>query len=189
MKIKVSASFGGKISSGQYENMYPIFNGEVQFDYPPKDGNEKDFLEMIDSVQKTLHDVAYKNFEAVAQKAKMLKIKNDRSDFRFYELPGGKEAPSVTTIINFQSEFYVDDDDLRLYAAQGNCTHARIEEYIKSMVWKPASDIPGVGADVFMLKTKRLKNGDQLDPDIGDFPSFLKKYELKNMQNGHVVIN
>lgn len=179
--LKISASFQGVIPTGSYQNSRPAFGAEETFEIDI-DGSVDKIIEMR---QKQLEEICYKNFEAEALKAKIIKIRNDRKDFRFYQLPNGEEVPSVTSILNYDSEFLVSDEELKQYASQGNIIHAQVSEFISTGVWKEPKDIEGTTADLFILKKGSLG----LSLDGWDFQAFLKKYPITDMTNGIACIN
>jgi hypothetical protein len=180
--IRISASFGGKIPVGNYANMNPSFFAEETIEI---NDELQDINAYIKTRQQTLQEICYNNFEAEALKAKLLKIKNDRADFRFTKLPNGDEVPSITTILNYDFESYVDDEEMKQYASQGNVIHAQVSEFIKSNVWKEPKDILELTADLFILKNGSLK----LPIDGWSFVDFIKKYPITNLKNGKTSFN
>lgn len=178
MKIKVSAGFSGKIPTGSFQNMSPSFSAEVEYEIP-SDGATLP-LEIINADQKLLHRIAYENFKIVAEVAKVEKIKNDLKGFRFYKTERG-EYPSVTTIIDPEYRPFVGEDELAVAIAEGNICHARAAHFIKTGQWVDPKTLEGVTPDRMLLKGKFIDNW--------DFPAFLKKYPLENMQNGRTLVN
>ena len=192
--ITVSASFGGKISTGQYENSSPFFSAsevfEIEDTLVPASQDEKtgeitesihiDVLDLIAKRQQALQAICTGNFEAEVIKARIAKIQADRKDFRIID-----GRPSVTTVLNYDSDFRVSEEDLKQYAAQGTIIHAQVAEFIKSGEWKPPEKVEGIGAELFIIKKGNLN----LPLEGWDFPSFVKKYKLENMVNGQRLIN
>lgn len=182
-KIKVEASFSGVLTTGSYSNMRPGFLASMEYE---QDFESEDGLKLaIETSQQELQAICYENFQSEANKAKILKIQNDRKDFRFYKLPSGEEVPSVTSILNYDSEFLMADDELKQYASQGTLIHCQVHEYIKTGIWRKLGEIENTTADLFIIKKGNLG----LSLDGWDFPSFLKKYKLENLENGEEVIN
>jgi len=180
--IKVSASFGGKIPTGSYQNMSPSFFAEETIEL----SDIQDSNDYILKRQQALQAICYANFEAEAIKANIRKIQDDRKDFHWYELANGDEVPSVTSIIGYDSDFYIDDEELKQYASQGNIIHAQVKEYVETGIWKTPQEISnGITSDIFIVKTGKLK----LPLEGWSFTNFLAKYPLKKMSNGHHVIN
>lgn len=179
-KIKVGSSFSGVIATGSFQNSRPSFNAEVEFEVDTKE----EVSLAVEVMQEELYRICRDKFDNVAEQEKIVKIKNDRKDFRFY-LKDGVEYPSVTSILNYDSDFLVPDDELKQYASQGNIIHAQVSEYIKTGTWKLPKEIEGTTADLFILKTGSLG----LSLDGWDFLAFLKKYPMEKLQNGETVIN
>jgi hypothetical protein len=180
--LKISASFGGKIPVGSYANMNPSFFAEETLEL---NDEVQDVNSYIKTRQQSLLEICYNNFESEATKAKLIKIKNDRADFRFTKLPNGEEVPSVTTILNYDFDWQGDDEELKQYASQGNIIHAQVHEFIKNKVWKEPKEILELTTDLFILKNGNLK----LPSDGWSFEAFLKKYPITNLKNGETSFN
>jgi hypothetical protein len=179
-KIKVSSGFQGVIPTGSFQNSRPSFNAEVEFEVDTKE----EVTLAVEVMQEELYRICRDKFDNVAEQEKIVKIKNDRKDFRFY-LKDGQEYPSVTSILNYDSDFLIADDELKQYASQGNIIHAQVAEYITTGQWKNPKDIEGTTADLFILKTGSL----QLSLDGWDFLAFLNKYPMEKLKNGEQVFN
>jgi len=177
--IRVSASFGGKISTGSWENMSPNFSAEETFEV------EGDSLQVIDKRQKELHDLCYRQFQDVAHKATVERIEKEFKNIRFYTAPNGKKYPSVTSIRDFDSAFFISDADLYEYAAQGNINDIRVKHFIKTGQWIEPMKLEACWPHCHTLKTGNLN----LSLDCGDFPGFLAKYPIAEMVVGEPVFN
>ena len=181
-KLIVSASFQGVLPTGSYSNMRPMFSASEEFEF---DGDNSLVDDVIMTRQQELQSICYQNFEMEANKAKILKIQEDRKDFRFYQLASGEEVPSVTSILNYDTEFLMDSEELKQYASQGNIIHAQVAEFIKTGTWKNPQDIEGLAPDLFILKKGNLN----LSLDGWDFQAFLKKYPMESLKNGETVLS
>jgi hypothetical protein len=180
--IEVGASFGGKIPSGSYENMAPNFFAKEVFE---AEGTEIEIQDLIKRRQDELHIICLQNFEGVALKARIQKIQNDRKDFRFYPVDG-EEYISVTSVLNYDANFYVEPEELKQYAAQGTIIDIQVKHFVNTGVWvKDVKELEGIGAELFIVTSGSLG----LTLDGWDFPAFLKKYELKDMTVGVPVFN
>ena len=182
-KVKIESSFSGVLPTGSFANMRPGFLASME--YEADFSSESELMNNIEIAQQELQGICYKNFEMEANRAKVMKIQEDRKDFRFYKLENGEEVPSVTSILNYDSEFLVDAEELKQYASQGNIIHAQVADFIKTGTWHQPSEIEGTTADLFILKKGNLS----LSLDGWDFQAFLKKYPIENLSNGEVVIN
>lgn len=181
-KLIISASFQGVLPTGSYSNMRPMFSASEEFEF---EGENVVVDDVISTRQQELQAICYQNFEMEANKAKILKIQEDRKDFRFYQLTNGEDVPSVTSILNYDSEFLIDSEELKQYASQGNIIHAQVADFIKTGIWHKPQEIEGTTADLFILKKGNLS----LSLDGWDFQAFLKKYPVEKLKNGEVVIN
>lgn len=182
-KLKIEASFSGVLPTGSYANMRPGFSASMEFEQDFQTEDEVNLC--IETAQQELQGICYQNFEMEANKAKILKIQEDRKDFRFYQLETGEDVPSVTSILNYDTEFLMDSEELKQYAAQGNIIHAQVADFIKTGVWHKPSEIEGTTPDLFILKKGNLN----LSLDGWDFQAFLKKYPMEKLKNGEVIIN
>ena len=154
-KLKIEASFSGVLPTGSYANMRPGFTASMEFEQDFQTQSEVDMC--IEVAQQDLQGICYASFEREANKARILKITEDRKDFRFYQLEDGSEVPSVTSILNYDTDFLIPEDDLKQYASQGNIIHAQVAEFMKRGVWKVPQDIEGLTPDLFILKSGSLK--------------------------------
>lgn len=177
-KLRIEASFSGVLPTASFSNMRPGFLASVEFEDDFK--TEKDYLEAVEKEQQTLQGICYKNFEAEAMKAKIIKIQEDLKNFRFYEI-GDEKYPSVTSIASYDKEFFCAEADLPLYAAQGNIIDAEIRNYVRTGVWKSSADLLECTADRFIIKTRKTENGKRLSLDGWNFIGFLEKYPIKNL--------
>lgn len=177
MKIKVSASFSGVIATGSYQNARPGYSAEVEFEVP-NNGAMEDISKLIELKQKILQGICYTNFKHDEEVQTIERINRERKDMRFYD-----GYPSVTSIIGWDADFFISPEDLAQYAAQGNLTHAQVAHFISTGKWIEAKDIEGTWADIVILKKGKL----QLALNGWDFPAFLEKFPIENMENGGVV--
>lgn len=181
-KVKISSSFTGVIATGSYQNSRPGFSIEEEFEIEADD-KEANFVHEVRLQE--LYQIVREKFNCVAEQENIEKIKADRKDFRFYKLEDGSEVPSVTSILNYDSEFLMDNEELKQYASQGNIIHAQVADFIKTGTWHKPSEIEGTTPDLFILKKGNLG----LSLDGWDFQAFLKKNPIENLRNGEVVIN
>lgn len=175
-KLKISSAFSGVVATGSYENARPAFSAEQEFEVDCQTEEEINYV--IEEVQSQLHVICYEKFKAVEQQMIAERIQKERKDIRFYEKDGVK-YPSVTSIINFDSDFFCSETELQQYASQSNITHARVAEFIKSGKWVEPKELSECWTDIVICTKGDL----QLDIDAGDFPAFLKKYPMKEMKN------
>lgn len=176
MKVVVTSSYSGKVSSGEFENINPFFSAGIETDLP--DGTSLD--DFINTTQKHLQSICYGNFKLVAEKARIEKIKKDMSGFRFREL-NGEFLPSVTTIISPDFKAWVDDEQMKIAVSEGNINHARAAHFIKTGEWVDPVHLTGVANDILILKGRFI--------DSWNFPAFVDKYKPKDMKNGVEIYN
>ena len=180
--IKAGASYGGKLPTGPYQNQSPSFYADTEFEV---DCDPAQVNGIINESQKQLQEVCWKNFEAEAERAKLMKIQADRKDFRFYKTAEGEEYPSVTTIRDFDSDPWVSDEELKQYAAQGTIIDLQVRHFIQAEEWLAPKDLQGTAPYLYILKTGKLK----LPTEGWSFKNFLEKHPLKKMKVGKPVFN
>lgn len=179
-KIRVEASFSGVLPTASYANMRPGFLASMEFEQEFKSNDE--YLLAVEQSQQELQIVCFQNFEREAEKAKIIKIKQDLKNFRFYPVPNmDEEWPSVTSIAGYDKDFFVSDEDLKIYSAQGNIYDAEIRNFVRTGIWKDSSELLECTADRFILKTQKLANGKNLSLDSCKFREFLEKYPITDL--------
>lgn len=183
MKIKVSSSYTGVISTGSYENARPAFSAEIEEDINPQ-CKETDLAEYIKVRQEALQTICYDRFKACEHQAIIERVEKDRKDIRWYG-ENGNRVPSVTSIINFDADMWVTQEELQQYASQGQIIHAQVAHYIKTGKWVEPKELSDVWSDLVIV----TKGGLKLPLNGWDFPAFLKKYPITNLKNCHSSVN
>lgn len=176
-RIKVGASFSGTIPTGSFENSRPGFSAEVEYE-TTLEGD--DLYRQIDEDEKRLHDIAFRNFEIVADQARVDKIKSDFKGFRFYDTPYGR-LPSVTTVLDPNYRSWVNEERLKVITSEGNLQHARVHHFIRTGKWVDFTELEGVANDLLVCRGVFL--------DYFDFPAFVEKYGLTDLKNCGRVVN
>jgi hypothetical protein len=175
MKIKISAGFSGVIATGSFQNARPSYTAEVEIET-----NVSKPVDVIDAWQKELQEVCYRNFKQDEQTQTIERIQRERTDFRMYG-----DFPSVTSILNWDADFWVTIVELQQYASQGSLIHAQVAEFIETGEWKPVEKIDGTWSDLIIVKQGKL----QLPIEGWSFPDFLKKYPIEKMVCGEPIVS
>jgi hypothetical protein len=175
--IKIKAGFSGVISTGSYENERPYFEVEEET------AKEMTETEIADR-QRVLSDICYTAFKQNEKRSIVERVKKEREDIRFYDFNGNK-FPSVTSILNWDADFFMPPHELAQYAARGSIIHKQCEEYIKTGEWKDPMKIPECYPDLVLLKKGNLK----LSIENYNFVDFLKKYPLLFSDTETTVFN
>lgn len=178
MKIKVSAGFSGVISTGSFQNARPSYAAEVEFEITDDRVNE--LRDIVSESQKNLQKVCYQNFKRDEQAQTIERIQRERTDFRMYG-----DYPSVTSILNWDADFWVSAIELQQYASQGSLIHAQVSEFIRTGEWKPVEKIDGTWSDLVIVKQGNLN----LPIEGWSFPDFLKKYPIEKMICGEPLVS
>ncbi len=177
-KITISGSISGTIATGSFQNLKPTFTWEEEFtDF----GAEMTDI-AIQARRKELYDMSFSLLKEAESKAVIERIQQERADLRFVASPtSGKPLPSVTSIVNYDADWFVSQEDLRQYASQSQIVHAKVAHYIETGKWVVAKDLPDLWTDILIVTKGSLK----LPLEVGDFPGFLKKYPIKGIVNGY----
>lgn len=178
-KIKVEASYSGVLPVASYSNLRPGFLASMEFEQEFQTEDEVQLA--IEGAQQKLNEICYTAFENEALKAKVIKIQDDLKGFRFHETPEGDKFPSVTSVCNYDKDFFVGDEDLKIYAAQGNIIDLEIRNFVRSGEWRDSKDLLECTADRFILKNKALSSGKMLALSGWNFKGFLEKYPIENL--------
>ena len=177
--LEITASFSGKISTGEYETSAPFFSvKEVLEDCDYTD-------EQIKDRQETLQEICLSQFNKQAGILYQQKIEKAYKNIRFYDAGNNLRYPSVTSIIGMDDNFFVSADELAQYGARGTVIHKQIELFLKDGIWRDYKDIPEVAFQVMTVLKGTL--GLQLD-DV-NFVNFYKDYPFKVLEQEKVVIN
>ncbi len=141
VKVKeITVSLSGVIPVAAYENLRPSFSMTVE----PINGESPE--KIIAECQRYLHTV----FEGESNRGKADLIDKQYSNIRFYE-KDGKKYPSVTSILNWDKEWRVTDDELQQYASRGNIVEYLINKYIETGEWIDPTQVPELREDVSIL--------------------------------------
>lgn len=179
-KIKISASFSGVLPTGAFENMRPGFAAEEEFEF---DGETHTADQVMKARQQDLQAICYQNYEAEAEKAKIIKIQTDLKNFRFYE-ENGVKYPSVTSFLNYDKDFFCSDEELKQYSAQGSIIDWEVRNYVKTGVWKDSKDEPSLAAERFIIRSGKLG----LSLGGWNFIGFLEKHPVKGLKTHEKAI-
>ena len=188
--IEISASFTGKISTGQYENESPFYSVQEIMEY--EEGNckvdaesVKTFQEGIKKRQQELHQICYDQFQRHAEVSFQDRLAKTYRNIRFYEGKDGIKYPSVTSIIGWDKDFHMPPDELAQYASRGTIIHKQVEIFLAAGEWKEPKDIPEIYPDLVILKRGNLA----LEYDNVDFQTFYKDYPFKVIEQESTVMN
>ena len=169
--IEISASFTGKINTGQFENESPFFSiKEIVEDIDSEDYEVTD--EHIKIRQKELKEICYNQFKQHAEIAYQEKVAKAYKNIRFYDGKDGLKYPSTTSVINLDSNFFVSPEDLYQYSCRGTVYHKLIEIYLKTGNVVNPKDVPEIAFETMTVLTGSL--GLSLE-DI-NYVGFFKKY-------------
>jgi hypothetical protein len=179
--IEISASFTGTIPTGNYENEKPMFHAKETLDL------DQDFMadqvenihtfvnDLIIERQKQLHEICYAQFKRHAEVSFQERLAKTYRNIRFYDGKDGVKYPSVTSIINWDKDFYLPPDELKQYASRGTIIHKQVEIFLQTGEWKEPKDIPEIYPDLVIVKRGNLG----LAYDDVSFQGFYKDYPFK----------
>jgi hypothetical protein len=178
IKIKVASGLSAVLSTGQFQNMRPSFNAEIEMEIDEKTPIDP----AVKGMQKRLYGICEGMVGEVAEKAKIAKVKAEMANFHWIKLPDGKEVPSVTAIIGVNAPpFEVSEEDLNQYASQSLICHGQVAHFIDTGKWVEPKDLESLWADIRVVQLGNL----QLELSGWSFPNFLEAFPIRTMKNGH----
>lgn len=180
--LEISASFSGKISTGSYENMNPWYSIKEVIEEAP--GEELSDI-VIKERQQQLQKMCYDQFRRDAELAYQEKVAKEFKNIRFYEGKNGLKYPSVTTILNMDTVFFMTPTDLAQYSARGTVLHKQIEAFLKTGKWSELKELTDVAFEVMLVSIGSLG----LSLDDTSFSNFYKDYPFKVVELEQVVVN
>jgi hypothetical protein len=146
MKIKeITVSLTGVIPVAAYENLRPGFSITVE----PIDNEDPE--KIVASLQQYLHTV----FENESNRGKADLIDKQYANIRFRE-KGGKKYPSVTSILGWDKDWHITNDELRQYACRGNIMDAMISVFLIKGEWLDPIQEQSLREDVSILMSGGL---------------------------------
>lgn len=172
--VRLGGSIQGVIATGSFANLRPGFTWEETIE--DCEMSESEIIEKI----KQMYGNCFNMLKEAEQKAIIERIQRERKDLRFLISPSMNILPSVTSIINYDIDFFVPPEELTQYASQGNIIDSKVKRFIKTGEWVLGKDIKENWTDIIILTKGSLR----LDVDVGDFPAFLKKYPISDMKVG-----
>lgn len=165
MKIKeITVSLSGVIPVAAYENLRPSFSITVE------PINDEDPEKIIDSLQQYLHTV----FDNESNRGKADLIDKQYANIRFRE-KNGKKYPSVTSILGWDKDWHITDDELRQYASRGTIMDAMMTEFFTTGRWIDPTQIQSLREEVSILMSGSL----MLTWEQCSHKAFMAKYQEK----------
>lgn len=138
MKIKeIKASLSGVIPIATYENLKPYYEISAELE----EGDN------VDESMKALRKIMRWHFEQEGNNAKADLIEKQYSGIRFYE-KNGKKYPSVTSILSWNVDWKISEDELQQYSARGTIVHKLIEQYLSDGKWMDPMSIVDLSTEV-----------------------------------------
>jgi len=154
MKIKeIKASLSGVIPIASYENLRPTFEIAAELEAGDK----------VEDKMKELREIIRWHFEQEGNNAKADLISKQYAGIRFYE-KDGKKYPSVTSILSWNTDWKISEDELQQYASRGTIVHKLIENYLGSAKWADCSymkAIDNIMADIKILDLEKEMFNDE----------------------------
>ncbi len=172
--IEIAASFTGTISTGSYENEKPYFavkeTIEILHDDPMTVWETSSKDEMIEKRQQELHSICYNQFRRQEEAVNIERIQKEYQNIRFYDT-----YPSVTSIIGWDKDFHISQDELSQHASRGTIIDKQVEIYLNTGEWKEPKDISEIYPDLVIVRNGTLN----LELDNVNFIAFFEKYPFK----------
>ncbi len=180
--IEVTASFTGKISTGQFENSSPFYSVKESIEL---DSDFTDVDMWINSRQSELQEMCRNQFKKVVEIEYQEKVAKAYSNIRFYDAGNGQKYPSVTSVIGMDDNFFMAPDELAQYGARGHVLHKQIEIFLSTGKWIEPKEISEIAFQVATV----LKGTLGLSLDDVNFVNFFNDYPFKVIAQEKTVIN
>lgn len=146
MRIKeIHYGLSGVIPTSSYENLRPSFDMTVV----PEEG--EDATTIFKNLQGYLHQL----FEQESNRGKADLIDRQYSNIRFRE-KDGKKYPSVTSILGWDKDWHITDDELRQYASRGTIMDALVTVFLTTGKWFDPTELQSLREDVSVLMSGGL---------------------------------
>ena len=147
MKVKeIKSSLSATVPIGAYENLKPGFEMVCEL----AEGED------VDKAFKYMNSYIKTMLESFSNNAKAELIEKQYSGIRFYE-KDGKKYPSVTSILNWNIDWKISEDQLQQYGARGTIVHKLIEKYLESGKWVNPNEIQELESEVATITAGSLK--------------------------------
>jgi hypothetical protein len=147
MEIKeIRHSVQAVISTGPYENQREMF--EVLATLKSDDN--------LEDAMRKLEEFNHSRLEMTVNRAKVDLIEKQYQNIRFYEV-NGKKYPSVTSILGWNTDWKITEDELAQYGSRGTIVHTLIEKYFKDKKWYEPLELPELENDVSVLMSGSRK--------------------------------
>ena len=180
MKItEIVSSFSAVVPIGSYENLRPGF--EIRMDMAEGDN--------LDEAFKYANGYIKNMLESFANNAKADLIQKQYANIRLYE-KDGKKYPSVTSILGWDTDWKITEDELQQYGSRGTIVHKLIELYLTEGKWRDPLEISELENDVAILMggSKKLSWKDcsyipAVEAIMSDLKVLKQEAELYNDEN------
>jgi len=180
MKIKeIKASITGAIPIASYENLKPFY--EISAELEAGDN--------LDDKMTELRGIVRSHFEREGNNAKADLIQKQYSGIRLYE-KDGKKYPSVTSILGWNTDWKISEDELQQYGSRGTIVHKLVEKFLSGGGWVDPTEIPDLSNDVatvtagsLALSWKDCSYEKAVEAINGDLEVIMQEQELFNDEN------
>ena len=137
---EITIGLSGTIPSGAYENLKPSYGMVVELN----EGDNEN--QIFNQMREHLRGM----FELEVNRAKTDLIDKQYGNIRFYEHEG-KKYPSVTSILGFDTEWRISEDELNQYGSRGTIVHKLIEIYLSTGEWVEPEDVKELESDMAIM--------------------------------------
>jgi len=147
MKVKeITIGKSGVIPIASYSNLRPSFSMTVE----PEEGEE------LDSIFKSIQMIIDNQFEREEQNAAIKRIEKLYKNIRFYK-KNGKKYPSVTSIMDWDTEWRIPSYELKQYGSRGTIVDRLLQLFLKESKWFNPKELIELKDDVNSLLSGNLK--------------------------------
>lgn len=169
MKVtKIGVQLSGVLSVAPYENLRPGFSAEVELD------EGEDAKEVYETIRKMLRE----QFQREGNVAKVELIERQYESMRFYPR-NGKKYPSITSVLGWDEDWRITEDELKQYGSRGTIVHKMGYEYFRVVdnkrlrIWINPMDCKELEEDVINVIAGSLG----LNWEDCSYKKFVEKFE------------
>ena len=137
---EIKHSVQAVISTGPYENQREMFEILATL----KEGED------VNISMQELEKFNHQRLDLAVNTAKISLIEKQYSSMRFYE-KDGKRYPSVTSILGWDVDWRISEDELNQYGSRGTIVHKLIEIYLTTGKWVDPQEVKELKEDIVIV--------------------------------------
>lgn len=168
------------IDSGGVIAIAPFENYRVNFHMLVEPKSRANIHKVVDHIEGILAD----RFTTTERRAKTEVLDRAYARMKFHQLNGTK-YPSVTSILDWDKEWHISEDELNQYAARGTIVEKLIELYFETGKWQDPLKVPELKEQIAIVSGGSLNLSWQDCSHRQFIKHYRKRIKVKKM---HVIV-